>query len=181
MITIKNLKQLLEEFPLATKKIDTALRSTVNATATQVRNQAIKSITAETGLAPKKVRDGIEIVRAKVSGAGIEARVIPSEKRLTLTNYSPRMSFVGTRGTVSADISVLRGQQVITNRVFANPKRAKTPFRRKGEKSLPITVPTGPSINHHLSRIIDILEETARETIQETLEKNLYKQLLTQR
>ena len=181
MIAIRNLKQILEQFPLLQKKIDTALRATVNATATQVRNQAIKSITTETGLAPKKVRDGIEIDRAKTSGTTIEARVIPSVQRITLTHYAPSMTFAGTRGTVRADISVLRGQQVLQNRIFANPKRAKIPFKRKGEKSLPITVPTGPSIAHHLSRIIDILEESARETINETLVKNLYKQLLTQR
>lgn len=181
MITIKNLKQTLENFPLMQNRINAALRETVNATATRIRTVAIKRIQDETGLDKDLVSDKIEINRAKASKDNLEAIVEASNKRITLSHYDPIASFrsfIITRGTVNADISMLRSRQIIEDRKFINIKHSKIPFQREGSAAFPISVPTGPSVGHHMSRITDDLIEKGNEVINGILEKRLYKQLL---
>lgn len=89
--------------------------------------------------------------------------MLASTKRPPLTDYAFSVSFKGSRGTVSSDISMLRNVQVIQNNTFVNPKNRMKIMRRKGVKAYPVTLPTGPSVSHQFDRITNDLVKEGNE------------------
>ena len=149
-ISIKNFQRKINNLNLLNEEIRRISKSAVNATAKALKSLAVNEITSNTGLVAEKIEKQIT-----TETNDEVATVIFSRSRIPLLRYSPTVSFRGSRGTVSADISMLRGVQIVGNRVFANPKKPKVPFKRKEDKkALPISLATGPSVAHHSRRIL---------------------------
>ncbi len=160
-VSIKNFRQKINNLNLLNEEIRRISKSAVKATAKALKDMAIDDISSGTGLEEDRIEKQISITTTDEI-----ASVIFSRSRIPLLRYSPTMSFKGSRGTVSADISMLRGIQPIGNRVFANPKRPKVPFRRQKDKeAYPISLATGPSVAHHSRRILIDLIRSGEEDL----------------
>ena len=105
------------------------------------------------------------------------AKVNANKARVPLTQYSPKITFNGTRGTVHADVSMLRQRQVISNKTFANPKNPTKIMRRRGKKAYPVFSPTGPSVVHHWTRIKDETIKIANELLVKNFTEKLQAQI----
>ncbi|MEI2780945.1 MAG: hypothetical protein V9H25_06640 [Candidatus Competibacter sp.] len=152
-VSIRNFQRKINNLNLLNEEIRRISKSAVKATAQALKEMAIDDITSATGLEENRI---YKLITTTTSDE--IASVIFSRYRIPLVRYTPTISFRGSRGTVSADISMLRGTQVIGNRVFANPKFPKVPFKRKGDTAKPFSLATGPSVAHHARRIkIDLI------------------------
>jgi len=160
-------------FLATAKELKNAKRNAVSTTATFARKQAVNEIISNTPLDKDFVKDLFSIRRPKQNEDFSE--VTASKKRIPIKEYQPDISYNKTRGTVTADISVLRDKQVLGNRVFANPVNDKI-RRRTTPKRLPISNVTGPSINHHFGRVLPNLIPTIDEFLLKSFEEKLEKQ-----
>lgn len=164
----------VEDYFLATaKELQNAIRNAVSASATFARKQAVNEIVANTPLDKDLVKDSFSIRRPKQNEDYSE--VTASKKRIKIENYKPDISYNKTKGTVSADISVLRDKQTLTGRVFSNPVNDKI-RRRTTPKRFPISNVTGPSINHHFGRVLPDLIPTIDDFLMKSFEEKLEKQ-----
>lgn len=168
-ISIQNFQNIIKSLPLLNEEIGRIIGSSVNATAKFLKDEATKQISSNTGLDAERVEKGITIIKASESRTGNTgqetATVSASGKRLMLINYDPAMSFIASRGTVSADISMLRSIQVIKQNTFANPSRPRLALKRKTEQAYPLSATTGPSIGHHFDRITPSLIKIGEEDL----------------
>lgn len=160
-------------FSATEKELKNAKRNAVSSTATFARKQAVEIIISKTPLDKDFVKDSFIIKRPKQNEFFSE--VIASKKRIPIKSYQPDISYNKTRGTVFADISVIRDKQTLSGRVFANPVNDKI-RRRTTPKRLPISNVTGPSVNHHFGRIISELISPIDDFLFKSFEKKLEKQ-----
>lgn len=162
------LKSVIDNFKVTRQELKRGLRNSVNQVISNARKIAVKRISEETGLAAKTVRNNLRQESAKQES--FNAKLYATTTRKTISAYKPSLSFKGSRGTISADISMLRQKQEIGNRAFAT--KSKKLFRRLGNTAYPIVIATGPSVEHQYSRIAqEIIEEINRDLIAIVSEK----------
>jgi hypothetical protein len=176
LIKVEGIDKILEYIPALQKEIDRALRNAVNATATLAKKEAISRIVGNIGMAKKDVSS--RIIATPSTQTDLTAKVSASTRRLPLRYYNPSVTYSGTRGTVTADVSMIRGEQVITGGVFVNPKSGlKKIFRRVGKKAYPIMNATGPSMSHQFERIKPELIALSNENLLTLFETKLQAQI----
>lgn len=138
------------------------------------RKTAISRIGAETGLGKNYVKE-----KTRVKGTTqteMTAEVLATKTRPSIEQYNPSVLYQGYRGSVYADISMLRGKELIKHRTFSNPSSGKI-WRRKGPKTYPISHPSAPSVAHHYSRISDDVKRQANADLVRLFKEKLEKQI----
>ena len=150
------------------------MRNAVNATASNARKLAIGRIGSETGL-------GKDFVRAKTRVKGttqteMTAEVLATKTRPSIEQYNPSVLYQGTRGSVYADVSMMRGKELIAFRTFSNPVSGKI-WRRKGAKAYPISRPSSPSVAHHWNRISAEIKDKANSELVRLFKEKLDAQI----
>lgn len=178
-IRLEGQESILDTLDLTSKEIQRGLRNTVSATATALKRFAADEISKETGLKKTNVNKHISVTRP--TQAKIEAIVSPLTKRISISSYTPKITYRGSRGTAFADISMIRAVQKLENRIFSNPVKKKVVFQREGETAYPIKGATGPSVNHHFGRIIDKVLAEGRKQVIELFIKKLEDQIRKRR
>lgn len=172
-VNFKGFEEIDGYFLATATELRKASRNALSATATFARKQAVNEIVSNTPLEKDLVTNFFTIKRPKQSDTYSE--VTASKKRIPIKEYQPTILYDKTRGTVTADISVLRDKQVLGNRVFANPINEKI-RRRTTPKRFPISNVTGPSINHHFGRVLSNIIPSIDDFLLKSFEEKLTKQ-----
>ncbi|MBM4338804.1 MAG: hypothetical protein FJ110_04610 [Deltaproteobacteria bacterium] len=166
---LKGVKEALEQFD--SKKVKAAIRSTLDRSATQGKQEIVKAVSDNYNIKPKDVRDVTEVQRT--TQTALETKIRIARKKLSLAYFRARQTATGVVAHVRKS-----GASVYPS-AFIIRKFGGKVFRRKTEKRFPIKHMAGPAVTEivKLDNIMDKVQKRINESMQKLFPEEIKKRV----
>jgi len=168
---LKGVKEALEQFD--SKKITGAIRSTLDKSATQGKQQIVKAVSDNYNIKPKDVRDVVQVERT--TQTALETKIHIARKKLSLAYFKARQTATGVVAHVRKS-----GASVYPS-AFVVKRWGGKVFRRRGKKRFPLKTLSGPAVTeivrleHIMEKVQKRINESMEKLLPEEIKKRVFK------
>lgn len=166
---LEGVKEALEM--VDSKKVRQAIRSTLDKTATQAKQEIVSAVSENYNIKPKDIRGVITVRRTTFER--LETMIRIARKKLSLAYFKARQAPAGALANVrKSDISFYP-------RAFVIKKYGGKVYRRKGKERWPIQHLAGPAVTEivKMDKIMNRVKERAYQTMQKLFPEEIKKRI----